>query len=121
MLLSHPRAPTLRHCPLTPKGLNRAKSTPFMMVEAAAAAAAGHSFRHGTLILQDSSDDEAKKEIPMSPFLTTPNPVKQTKAEPLKSTGRFGPRLCLSSALHFQVPSLVDTTEAAGIQTRKHP
>eukprot|EP00439_Symbiodinium_sp_Y106_P075270 s350_g14.t2 len=64
-------APTLRHCPLTPKGLNRAKSTPFMMVE-------------------DSSDDEAKKEIPMSPFLTTPNPVKQTK-----------------------VPSLVDTTEAA--------
>ena len=53
-------APTLRHCPLTPKGLNKAKSTPFMMVE-------------------DSSDDEGKMEIPMSPFLTAPNPAKQVK------------------------------------------
>ncbi|CAE7722643.1 CPK5 [Symbiodinium pilosum] len=52
-------APTLRHCPLTPKSLNRAKSTPFMMVE--------------------DSDEEAKMEIPMAPFLTAPNPAKQVK------------------------------------------
>ena len=71
-----------------------------MMVEAAAAA--GSTFL-ACFVPQDSSDDEAKKEIPMSPFLTTPNPVKQTKAAQVDSSNAHGVSQA-SSALAGSLP-----------------